>query len=66
MQLSQKWIDHLAKLPETGMGYQIVTVHLKNSEKRKKIVIASGQNICATLEDDIDFSDDDITDITMP
>ena len=28
--LSQKWIDKLKNLPESGMGYQNVMVKLKN------------------------------------
>ncbi|MEX2090659.1 MAG: hypothetical protein WD989_00800 [Candidatus Paceibacterota bacterium] len=30
MRLSQKWIVKLIALPESGMGYHIVDVHLKN------------------------------------
>lgn len=29
LQLTQRWCDKLARMPETGMGYQRVRVHLK-------------------------------------
>lgn len=66
MKLSQKWIDYLVGLPETGMGYQNVTVHLKNGEKREGTIVIGCQDIDSTWsKEEINFSEDDITDITM-
>jgi len=60
--LSQKWIDKLINLPESGMGYQKVTVKLKNG------VVFDGMVInCEILHVNnyIVFKNDDIDDINV-
>lgn len=40
LQLPNKWVNYLVNLPETGMGYQLVNIFLKNGKvlyKRKVI-----------------------------
>lgn len=43
LQLPNKWTDFLTSLPESGMGYQLVTVFLKNGKilKKHKVINAS-------------------------
>ena len=41
MILSQEWVDKLSKLPETGMGYQIVDVYLKNGVVIRNAIVAN-------------------------
>ena len=40
--LSEKWIKELLSRPETGIGYHIVSVILKNGKKYDQVVIDSG------------------------
>jgi len=61
MSLSQRWIDKLAGLPESGMGYQIVNVHLKDGSIVKGIIVFNSSQII----DNVNFSEADIVDITM-
>ena len=63
MRLSKKWIDKLAALPESGMGYQVVDIHLKNGMIIKKIVVVD----CEILVDqgNLSFSENDIQDIEL-
>ncbi len=42
LQLSDKWLEHLSSQPETGMGYQICTITLKNGKEYKQAIIDSG------------------------
>ncbi len=43
LQLPDKWINYLLNLPETGMGYQVVNVVLKNGKvlHKKKVINSS-------------------------
>lgn len=38
LDLSKEFIDKLAMLPETGMGYQLVTIKFKDGTSREGIV----------------------------
>ena len=38
IKLSRKWVDKMKKLPESGMGYQLVEVKLKDGSILKGIV----------------------------
>jgi hypothetical protein len=40
--LSQRWISYLGSLPETGMGYQVVSVSLKDGRTFHQVVVDSG------------------------
>lgn len=39
--LPSKWITHLSKLPESGMGYQIVDIYLKNGEVMRSVEVVN-------------------------
>jgi len=63
VRLSKKWIDKLVTLPESGMGYQVVDVHLKNGAIIKKIIIV---NCCILInQNNLSFSENDIQDIEL-
>lgn len=40
--LSPKWIEYLLQLPETGMGYQLVKIFLKNGKVLHKRKVING------------------------
>jgi hypothetical protein len=42
MQLSTKWAKSLVSQPETGMGYQVATVWLKDGRHYDRVVIVQG------------------------
>ncbi|MEK7121140.1 MAG: hypothetical protein AAB857_00355, partial [Patescibacteria group bacterium] len=58
--LSKKWIDKMKNLPESGMGYQNVTVKLKNGVVLKGIVLNSD---ILQVDNHTIFKNDDIDDI---
>ena len=60
--LSQKWIDKLINLPESGMGYQKVTVKLKNGVVFNGTVINSD---ILQVNSHVVFKNDDIDDINV-
>lgn len=60
MKLSQKWIDRLLRLPESGMGYQIVSVTLKNGQRFPRLVVLNSEEI---QNNDL-FSSEDIESIS--
>ena len=71
--LSQKWIDKMNSLPETGMGYQKANVRFRDGSVLKAIVLNSSEVIPDsdeyTSEEitmiDEDITSDDIDDITL-
>lgn len=60
MRLSQRWINKLVQLPERGMGYQVVDIHLKNGTVVRNVLVVN----CETIRDSVNFSEEDIVDIT--
>jgi hypothetical protein len=42
LRLTERWIRYLLAQPETGMGYQIVSVVLKDGRKFDQVVVDSG------------------------
>ncbi|HEY4474857.1 MAG TPA: hypothetical protein VJC06_02960 [Candidatus Paceibacterota bacterium] len=60
--LSQKWIDKLKNLPESGMGYQNVMVKLKNGVVFNGTVINSD---ILQVNSHVVFKNDDIDDINV-
>ncbi|MBI2677019.1 MAG: hypothetical protein HYX21_03700 [Candidatus Yanofskybacteria bacterium] len=61
--LSQKWVDKLAGLPETGMGYQIVDVYLKNGTIVRGLTVVNCEQI--VVPESHSFSENDIQDIWL-
>ena len=63
IQLSDKQIKLLEKLPEKGMGYQIVDVFLNNGKILKNRIVINSSFL--TLEDNEEISPDDIMKIDL-
>jgi hypothetical protein len=62
--LSQKWIDVLVDKPESGMGYQLVDVRLKNGTLLKNCVVKNSEFLMIP-EGHEGFSTDDIEDLCL-
>jgi len=65
IRLSQHWTKQLVAQPETGMGYQIVTVKLRDGRKYKQTIVDSGFITRIRGLDHIPFTEDDIAGITV-
>ncbi|MFA5312886.1 MAG: hypothetical protein WC375_06140 [Methanomassiliicoccales archaeon] len=63
--LPQKWIDFLAEEPETGMGYQVITVTLENGTVINNIAAKNCQYITMDGGKPIDFDPSKIIDIKV-
>jgi hypothetical protein len=63
--LSREWASRLRVLPETGMGYQVVSVTLNDGRKFEQVVIDSGFITRVRGYTDIPFAASDITEITV-
>ena len=60
LQLSEKWAPLLLSQPETGMGYQIATVTLKNGRRFPKTIIDLGWITKVGDNTEIPFNEADI------
>ncbi len=65
IKLSSKWASDLASKPETGIGYQVVSVILKNGKRIDQIAIVQGQIAEIRGIKDIPFIEDEITQIIL-
>ena len=45
IKLSKKWVEYLASVPESGIGYQIVNVTLKDGRVVKKTVVFNAEDL---------------------
>ena len=65
LNLSPKWARELVLMPETGMGYQIVTVTLKDGARFDQVAIIGGCISQIRGRDDIPFTEEDILNIVV-
>lgn len=65
MKLSQAWAPRLTSQPETGMGYQVVTVSLKDGRAIKNVVIVEGVITKVPGHPSAPFVESDIKDIVV-
>jgi hypothetical protein len=42
IQIPEEWIEYLRNGPETGMGYQVVSVKLRDGRTFEQVVVCSG------------------------
>ena len=63
--LSKKWAPFLTNQPETGMGFQIVSVHLLDGRLFEDVVIDSGHITRIGYSPNIPFAEADIEKITV-
>lgn len=64
LKLSERWAQVLSQ-PETGMGYHVVTVLLKNGQRYEQVVIVGGRLTMIRGLKDIPFTDEDIAEIRV-
>ena len=60
LRLSDKWAPILNAQPETGMGYQVASVSLKDGRQFNDVLIAGGIVTKVGEQTDIPFGDGDI------
>jgi len=65
LQLSDKWIRFLSNQHETGMGYQVCTIRLKDGQEFKQAIIDSGLIIRIKGVDGVPFAEDQIEEIIV-
>jgi hypothetical protein len=63
--LSQKWAAQLTSQPETGMGYQIVSVILKNGKRFDQAIVDSGYITRVRGFAEVPFTEDEIQEIIV-
>ena len=60
IELSPKWAIEPASKPETGMGYQVVSIILKDGRKFDQVAVVEGRITEIPGRKDIPFSEDQI------
>jgi hypothetical protein len=65
IELSKEWINQLINIPETGMGYQIVSIVLSDGTKYDQVVVDSGYITQIKGFEVIPFSEEDIQEIIV-
>ncbi len=63
--LSKKWAKVLVSEPESGMGYQVASIYLKDGRRFDQVMIVEGR--ITSIEDDpyIPFTEADIDRIVV-
>ena len=65
LRLSERWIEHLGSQPETGMGYQVVTITLKDGRVFPQAIVDSGYLTRIRGQAEIPFSAEAIADMAL-
>ncbi len=63
--LSTKWVSYLVSLPETGMGYQVISVFINDGRQFDQVVVDSGYITRVRGYKDIPFAESDIAEIRI-
>jgi hypothetical protein len=63
--LSKKWASELVSKPETGMGYQIVSIILKDGRKFDQVAVVEGHITEIRGRKDVPFAEDEIDHIIL-
>ena len=45
LQLDERWIEYVCRLPESGMGYHIVDITLRTGERVANIVVLNAEQL---------------------
>lgn len=61
VRLPERWIEHLVRLPESGMGYQRVNIVLKHGKVLREILVLNAEEAQVTEA----FDPADITDVQL-
>jgi hypothetical protein len=65
LSLSNKWAPVLVAQPETGMGYQITSVVLRDGRRFDRVMIVGGIITEIAGSKDIPFAEDEIVEIRV-
>lgn len=65
LQLSDKWGPVLVAQPETGMGYQVASITLKDGSRYDQALIEAGYITRIRGRNDIPFNEDQIAEIVV-
>ena len=65
LQLSDKWAPRLLAQPETGMGYQIASVILRDGKRFDQVMIVGGFITQVGDNKEIPFKEEQIVDIRV-
>jgi hypothetical protein len=65
IELPQVWARKLASEPETGMGYQIVSVDLTDGRRFDQVVVVEGRITEVRGLREIPFTADDIANVVL-
>jgi hypothetical protein len=65
IKLSERWAKQLTSQPETGMGYQVATVFLKDGRHFDQVMIVGGVITSVKKDPTIPFVEDDIDRIVV-
>lgn len=63
--LDKHWSDELAKLPETGMGYQVIDITLKSGFMFRDVKVLNTKEIYFEHVSKMPFTNNDIKDIII-
>ncbi|MFO1406610.1 MAG: hypothetical protein U1F08_03645 [Steroidobacteraceae bacterium] len=65
LQLSDRWGPRLRSQPETGMGYQVVSVVLVSGRRYEQVLVEAGVITLVRGHASIPFREDEIADIVV-
>jgi hypothetical protein len=65
IKLSKRWLDELLSKPETGMGYQVVSIILNDGTRFDRAIVNSGYITQIKDVQGIPFSEQDIKEIIV-
>jgi len=63
--IPREWADYLKRQGETGMGYQVVAVHLKDGRRFEQVVASEGCIIEVRGYRTVPFTQDDVASIQV-
>ena len=65
LKLTDKWAPRLISQPETGMGYQVATVILRDGRHFEQVLIVDGFITQVQGRDEIPFDEAEIAEIVV-
>jgi hypothetical protein len=65
IKLSSRWAKKLSSTPETGMGYQIVSITLNDGKRYDRVIVIEGQITEIRGLKNIPFTEDQIAEIVL-
>jgi hypothetical protein len=63
--LGEKWLEALAQERETGMGYQVVTIFLRDGRRYEGVVVVDGKISKVAGSTSLPFVEGDISSIAV-